>query len=103
MTNNHLTIAIVTQVCEAPTYTMSGQTRLSGHSWCTFVALCVSGGGGICVVGTGGERMCGCVGVCVGGCVCVCGCVGGMWMCAWCLCGVCVVFVHMCIHICWLE
>jgi len=43
MNNNHLTVAIVTQVCEASTYIMSGQTRLSGHSWCTFVTLFVSG------------------------------------------------------------
>jgi len=43
MNNNHLTVAIVTQVCEASYYIMSGQIRLSGHSRCTFVTLCVSG------------------------------------------------------------
>ena len=43
MTNNHWTVAIVTQVCETSTYIMSGQTRLSGHSRCTFVTPCVSG------------------------------------------------------------
>ena len=85
MTNNHLTVATVTQVCEAPTYIMSGQTRLSGHSWCTLVTLCVFGEGG-------GGRKCG--EVCGGDrrrdvCMCVCVCVGGMWKSVWCLCSVC--------------